>query len=75
MNSSPQKDCPITDFTPIKCCKQGTDTRVDLVKHDPTGKKYILKTFDREKVLQNGSRIDQVLSESNILKMIAGIPQ
>ena len=48
---------------------------MDLVRHNASGKKYILKTFDREKVMQNGSRIDQVLSESNILKMIAGIPQ
>ena len=71
----PEKDCPITDFTPIKVCKDGNDSRVDLVRHKGSNNKYILKTFDREKVMQNGSRIDQVLGESNILKLIAGIPQ
>ena len=71
----PEKDCPLTDFTPIKVCKQASDSRVDLVKHKPSGNKYILKTFDKEKVMTNGSRIDQVLNESNILKLIAGIPQ
>ena len=70
----PEKDCPLTDFTPIKVCKQGNDSRVDLVKHKPSGNKYILKVFDKEKVMTNGSRIDQVLNESNILKLIAGIP-
>ena len=68
------KDLPLTSFAPIKQIKQGSDTRVDLVKHVDTGNKYILKLFDREKVLQNGTRIDQVMNESNILKMISGIP-
>ena len=35
----------------------------------------MLKTYDREKVMQNGARINQVLNEANILKLIAGIPQ
>ena len=42
--------------------------------HIESGQQYVLKTYDREKVLQNGSRIDQVLNEANILKLIAGIP-
>ena len=71
----PQKDCPLTDFIPIKVCKEGTDSRVDLVRHKHSGNKYILKVFDKEKVMTNGSRIDQVLGESNILKLISGIPQ
>ena len=68
------KDLPLNSFAPIKHIKQGNDTRVDLVKHVETGNKYILKSFDRDKVMQNGTRIDQVLNESNILKLIAGIP-
>lgn len=48
---------------------------MDLVQHIETGVQYVLKTYDREKVMQNGSRIEQVLNEANILKLIAGIPQ
>lgn len=32
-----------------------------------------MKIFDKEKVMQNGSRIDQVLAERDILKKIAGL--
>ena len=54
----PEKDCPLTDFALIKEIKQGTDTRVDLVRHTQSGNKYVLKIYDREKVMSNGSRID-----------------
>ena len=69
------KDLPISNFRPLRVLKQGADSRVDLVMHIESGEQYVLKTYDREKVLQNGSRIDQVLNEANILKLIAGIPQ
>ena len=48
---------------------------MDLVRHTESGTQYVLKTYDREKVMQNGSRIDQVMNEANILKLISGIPQ
>ena len=69
------KDLPLTSFRPLRVLKSGEDSRVDLVQHIENGQHYVLKTYDREKVLQNGSRIDQVLNEANILKQIAGIPQ
>ena len=62
------KDLPISSFRPLRVLKQGMDSRVDLVMHVESGQQYVLKTYDREKVLQNGSRIDQVLNEANILK-------
>jgi serine/threonine protein kinase len=68
------KDIPISSFKPLRVLKQGADCRVDLVQHLESGKQYVLKTYDREKVMQNGQRIDQVLNEANILKVIAGIP-
>ena len=69
------KDIPIASFQPLRELKQGNDCRVDLVRHTESGAQYVLKTYDREKVLQNGSRIDQVMNEANILKLIAGIQQ
>ena len=69
------KDIPIAQFRPLRVFKESADCRVDLVQHIPTGVQYVLKTYDREKVLQNGSRIDQVMNEANILKLISGIPQ
>ena len=69
------KDIPISNFKPLRVLKQGTDCRVDLVQHIESGTQYVLKSFDREKVMQNGARIDQVMNESNILKQIAGIAQ
>lgn len=69
------KDLPISNFTPLRVLKTGLDCRVDLVKYVETGQQYVLKTYDRQKVLQNGARIDQVMNEANILKRIAGIPQ
>ena len=68
------KDIPISSFKPLRVLKQGADSRVDLVQHLESGKQYVLKSYDREKVMQNGSRIGQVLNEANILKRIAGIP-
>ena len=62
-------------FLPIKALKLGDDCRVDLVKHEESERKFVLKSFDREKVMKNGTRIDSVLNESNILKHISGIPQ
>ena len=53
------KDIPIASFHPLRELKQGNDCRVDLVRHIESGAQYVLKTYDREKVLQNGSRIDQ----------------
>ena len=52
------KDLPISSFRPLRVLKQGPDSRVDLVMHIESGQQYVLKTYDREKVLQNGSRID-----------------
>ena len=69
------KDLPIASFKPLRVLKQGADVRVDLVQHIESGAQYVLKTYDREKVMQNGSRIDSVMNEANILKLIAGIPQ
>ena len=68
------KDIPLTSFEPLRVLKQGSDCRVDLVLHTASGVQYVLKSYDREKVLQNGSRIDQVMNEANILKFIAGMP-
>ena len=52
------KDIPIESFRPLRVLKDGNDCRVDLVQHIESGNQYVLKTFDREKVMQNGSRID-----------------
>ena len=59
----------------MRVLKEGSDSRVDLVTYAENGQQYVLKTYDRQKVLQNGSRIDQVMNEANILKRIAGISQ
>jgi len=59
----------------LRVLKQGGDSRVDLVRHIESGTQFVLKSYDRDKVMQNGSRIDQVMNEASILKLIAGIPQ
>ena len=65
---NPEKDCPLTDFTPVKVCKEGNDSRVDLVRHKHSGNKYILKVFDKEKGQQDWEHmllILGLLSEMN----------
>ena len=46
---------------------------MELVRFIPTGKLYVLKTFDKEKIMTNGVKMDQVLAERDILKTISDV--
>lgn len=44
------------------------DTTVELVEHQ--GKKYVLKTFDKQKVMESESRSEEIVNERDLLKQI-----
>lgn len=44
------------------------DSKIELAEEK--GKKYILKSFDKEKLLQNEARLQSALNERDILKRI-----
>jgi len=57
-----QRDVPLSSFKSLKVVKKSEDTKVEIVSYadSGTGEVYelVLKTFDKEMLLEKGNKID-----------------
>lgn len=55
--------------------KRKVDCSVELVQYNENGQSYllVLKTFNKELVMQDGTKIDQIMNERDVLKRISSI--
>lgn len=70
-----ERDTPLTQFKFLHTLRKSAtshspdkkpDTTIDLIEYESTT--YVLKSFDRAKIMENDSRIDQVVNERDLLR-------
>jgi len=63
------RDTPLSEFKQIRVIKEKPDTMVSLV--DYKGRKCILKAFQKQKIMDDESKKNEVLNERDLLKKLS----